>query len=127
MVTPVRRRALTLMSPMGSGCAASRKTIPAGGGAKPTTLPLVRAWRSIPNARCGCGVPIIFGGPRGEAASRAPQPRVGAGREFDETPQRSRLKLLNVIDEFTREALAIRVDHSIDADGVVETPCVNVV
>jgi len=28
--------------------------------------------------------------------------------------------MLNVIDEFTREALAIEVDRSIDADGVVE-------
>ncbi len=41
--------------------------------------------------------------------------------QFDETAARRRLKLLNVIDEFTREALAITVDHSIDADGVVET------
>ena len=40
--------------------------------------------------------------------------------QFDETAARRRLKLLNVIDEFTREALAIHVDHSIDADGVVE-------
>ncbi len=30
------------------------------------------------------------------------------------------IKMLNVIDEFTREALAIAVDRSIDADGVVE-------
>jgi putative transposase len=29
------------------------------------------------------------------------------------------LKLLNVIDEYTREALAIDVERSIDADGVV--------
>src|SRR6059058_5546609 len=29
------------------------------------------------------------------------------------------VKMLNVIDEFTREALAIEVDRSIDADGVV--------
>ncbi len=28
--------------------------------------------------------------------------------------------MLNVIDEFTREALAIEVDHSIDADHLVE-------
>ena len=35
--------------------------------------------------------------------------------QFDETAARRRLKLLNVIDEFTREALAIHVDHSIDA------------
>ena len=41
--------------------------------------------------------------------------------QFDETAARRRLKLLNVIDEHSREALAIRVDHSIDADGVVET------
>ena len=29
------------------------------------------------------------------------------------------LKLLNVIDEYTRECLAIDIDRSIDADGVV--------
>jgi putative transposase len=29
------------------------------------------------------------------------------------------MKMLNVIDEFTRDALAIEVDRSIDADGVV--------
>ncbi len=28
------------------------------------------------------------------------------------------MKLMNVIDEFTREALAIEVDRSIGADGV---------
>ena len=31
------------------------------------------------------------------------------------------MKLLNIIDEFTRECLAIVVDHSIDADRVVGT------
>lgn len=40
--------------------------------------------------------------------------------QFDETAARRRLKLLNVIDEHTREALAIKVGHRIDADGVVE-------
>ena len=40
--------------------------------------------------------------------------------QFDETAAQRRLKLLNVIDEFTREALAIHVDHSINADRVVE-------
>ncbi|WP_419553312.1 IS3 family transposase [Candidatus Poriferisodalis sp.] len=40
--------------------------------------------------------------------------------QFDETAARRRLKLLNIIDEFTREALAIHVGHSIDADGAVE-------
>lgn len=39
---------------------------------------------------------------------------------FDATADGRRVKMLNVIDEFTREALAIDVDRSIDADGVVD-------
>jgi putative transposase len=39
--------------------------------------------------------------------------------QFDETSDGRMLKLLNVIDEFTREALATDVERSIDADGVV--------
>ena len=39
--------------------------------------------------------------------------------QFDTTADGRTLKMLNVIDEFTREALAIEVDRSIDADGVV--------
>jgi len=39
--------------------------------------------------------------------------------QFDQTTDGRMLKLLNVIDEHTREALAIEVDRSIDADGVV--------
>ena len=41
--------------------------------------------------------------------------------QFDATIDGRQVKLLNVIDEFTREALAIVVDHSIDADRVVGT------
>ena len=40
--------------------------------------------------------------------------------QFDTTADGRTLKMLNVIDEFTREALAIEVDRSIDADGVVD-------
>jgi putative transposase len=40
--------------------------------------------------------------------------------QFDTTADGRILKMLNVIDEFTREALAIGVDRTIDADGVVE-------
>ncbi len=40
--------------------------------------------------------------------------------QFDTTADRRTLKMLNVIDEFTREALAIDVDRGIDAGGVVE-------
>ena len=39
--------------------------------------------------------------------------------QFDTTADGRTLKMLNVIDEFTREALAIEVDRTIDADGVV--------
>ncbi|ACC42197.1 transposase, ISMyma01_aa2-like protein [Mycobacterium marinum M] len=39
--------------------------------------------------------------------------------QFDTTADGRTLKMLNVIDEFTREALAIEVDRAINADGVV--------
>ncbi|RFZ05442.1 Integrase core domain protein [Mycobacterium marinum] len=39
--------------------------------------------------------------------------------QFDTTADGRTLKMLNVIDEFTRQALAIEVDRSITADGVV--------
>jgi len=39
--------------------------------------------------------------------------------QFDTTVDGRTLKLLNVIDEFTRECLSITVDRSIDADAVV--------
>ena len=39
--------------------------------------------------------------------------------QFDTTADGRTVKMLNVIDEFTREALAIDVDRRIDADGVV--------
>ena len=41
--------------------------------------------------------------------------------QFDETADQRRLKLLNIVDEHTREALAIRVGRSCDADEVVAT------
>ena len=39
--------------------------------------------------------------------------------QFDETADRRRLKLCNIVDEHTREALAMRVGRTCDADGVV--------
>ena len=41
--------------------------------------------------------------------------------QFDTTVDRRTLKLLNVVDEYTRECPAIVVDRSIDADKVVAT------
>ena len=39
--------------------------------------------------------------------------------QFEQTSDGKMLKILNVLDEFTREALATDVERSIDADGVV--------
>ena len=41
--------------------------------------------------------------------------------QFDHTIDGHQVKLLNIIDEYTREALAVVVDRSIDADRVVAT------
>jgi len=43
----------------------------------------------------------------------------GLDFEFDETADLRRLKLLNIVDEHTREALAMDVDRSITADKLV--------
>jgi len=39
--------------------------------------------------------------------------------QFDHTIDGRQVKMLNIIDEFTRECLRIEVDHSITADDVV--------
>lgn len=41
--------------------------------------------------------------------------------QFDRTIEGEQVKLLNIIDEYTRECLEIRVEHSIDAEAVVAT------
>ena len=40
--------------------------------------------------------------------------------QFDETANRRRLKLCNIVDEHTREALAMRVGRTCTADDVIE-------
>ena len=40
--------------------------------------------------------------------------------QFDETADQRRLKMANVVDEFTREALAIRVGRSCTADELID-------
>ena len=40
---------------------------------------------------------------------------------FDDTAALRHIKLLNIVDELTREALAVEAAHSINADGVVNT------
>jgi putative transposase len=41
--------------------------------------------------------------------------------QFDETADRRRIKLCNIADEYTREALTIRVGRSCTADDVMES------
>ena len=61
-------------------------------------------------------------GPSGERRSATQPNDVWAlDFQFDETADGRRLKLLNIVDEFTREALAMRVGRSCDADDVVAT------
>jgi putative transposase len=61
----------------------------------------------------GLGVPI------GQMCPIRPNVVWAADFQFDQTANGRTLKILNVIDEFTREALATEVDRSIDADHVV--------
>ena len=49
--------------------------------------------------------------------------RTRSGRsifQFDETTTCRRLKLLNVVDEFTRQCLVIHIDTTIDSEQVIE-------
>ena len=39
--------------------------------------------------------------------------------QFDETSDRRRIKLCNIVDEYTREALAIRVERTCTAENVI--------
>ena len=60
-----------------------------------------------------------IGEPVGAFRPAAPNVLWALDFQFDQTTDRRTLKLLNVVDEFSREALAIEVERSIDADGVV--------
>ena len=44
----------------------------------------------------------------------------GPSTSFDEISDYRRLKMLNIVDEFTREALAMEVDRSITADRLID-------
>jgi transposase InsO family protein len=61
----------------------------------------------------GIGVPV------GAMCPIAPNVLWALDFQFDQTTDGRMLKLLNVIDEHTRECLSIEVERSIDADGVV--------
>jgi hypothetical protein len=121
---------------LGRGCAGSSLTGLAGAGDGQPRWAAERAGRSITSASAGFWR---------EEGLRVPQRRkrkrlagigvtVGAMSpirpimiwamdfQFDTTAD-GILKMLNVIDEFTREALAIEVDRGIDADGERRITC----
>lgn len=62
-------------------------------------------------------------GPKGEVAQKAERPRQVWTYDFveDRTSRGGRLKILAVLDEYTRECLALHVDKRITAQGVVNT------
>ena len=65
----------------------------------------------------------VVGYPAGRNNASGPRERTRCGlstSSFDETSDRRRIKLCNIVDEYTREALAIRVGRSCTADDVVE-------
>ena len=104
-----------------------------GAGDGPPTRPETPAGGSTTSGSTACGGTKACGCPtrNGRSPSGAPALLVGAmcpirpnvvwalDFQFDQTADGRTLKLLNVIDEFTRECLTIEVDRSIDADAVV--------
>ena len=94
----------------------------------------VRAGRRTARRSSGCGAKRACGcrpsgaSGNGSATSTAPAARLRAERpdqvwaldfQFDTTVDGRVLKLLHVVDEHTREALAIQVERRIDSDHTV--------
>ena len=111
-------------------CGRSPSGIRGGAGARRTPSPSPKAWWSIPNARTDCGKTngcnvrrrpasgCAWATVRPNGAWRRARP-IPCGRWTTRTaaPVDGRqLRFLNVIDEFTREALATRPRRSWNAD-----------
>jgi len=62
-------------------------------------------------------------GPKGEVLHRAEKPNHVWSYDFmeDRTERGGRLRILTVLDEYTRESLAIRVERSFGSQKVIET------
>jgi len=118
------------------GCAGSRKTGRGGGTAVRTPCWPVRGGRSTASGYSACGARKASGSrPGGASANASGTPRFPASRltaqrpnhvwaldfQFDQTADGRNLKLLNVVDEYTREALQMLVERRIDADGTVRS------
>lgn len=74
----------------------------------------VPIWRRKSRMR-GIGAPV------GSMCPIRPNALWAMDFQFDRTIDGEQVKLLNIIDEYTRECLEIRVEHSIDANQVIAT------
>jgi putative transposase len=114
-------------------CASSADSIPAGATGAPTPCRASRTGQPTARPSSGCGARKACGGqPGGANASGWGSPPArrtgwrpstpitcGLDYQFDQTTDGRILKLLNIVDEFPREALTITVDRRIDADATV--------
>lgn len=101
----------------------------------PPSRPAGKAGSSTTSASSGCGVTRASRSPTGSARSLTAAVGTAVGAmcpirpnalwaldfQFDVTADGRTLKLLNIVDEYTRECPAIVVDRHIDADRVVAT------
>jgi putative transposase len=62
----------------------------------------------------------LYPGSAERLAARYPNHVWAIDFQFDETADFKRLKLANVVDEFTRESLAMEVDRSLTADRLID-------
>jgi putative transposase len=113
-------------------CGPSPWNVPDGAGDGPLTLLGTPAGGSTTSGSTACGGTKACVFPTRSARSPSGATACGSGPcpirpnvvwaldfQFNQTADGRTIKLLNVIDEFTREALAIEIKRSIDADAVV--------
>ena len=138
--SPARRSGASRSSPRmtrrcGPSCGRSRVSGRGGGTARRISICSSRAGRSTASGCSGCGARKGSGCRRSAAnasgAGNRPCPgdRLRAERpdhvwafdfQFDVTDDGRAVKLLYVVDEFTREALAMEAERRIDGDNVVD-------
>jgi putative transposase len=117
----------------GRGCGSSPRSVRAGATGVRTSRrpgPGIRATSrrsTVCGVRKACACPRSAGSAAGSVrrpslpngASRPDRTMSGRSIRFDTTVNGRAIKLLSIIDEYTRESLAIVVDHTIDADDTV--------
>lgn len=115
-----------------AGCGISRGSTRGGDGRQRIRSCCARAGASTASAPAASGARRASDGPSGPISAAGCPPgqaqRLRATHanhvwavdfQFDETSDRRRIKLCNIVDEHTREALAIRVDRRCTAEDVI--------